>query len=147
MSSKDTDMSLSPISSNSFRIQAQKLIINKRSILWINVYFPIDGGNTEELLSLLAEIELTVVSEGVGSVLIGGDINYDDTKTTQHATIIKSWLIKMDLIPVWNNHPIDFTHHHIDYSSVSILDHFFMTSDLLNIVITAGVYHHTEQFS
>ena len=88
-----------------------------------------------------------MVSEGVGRVMIGGDINYEATRTSEHAIIIKTWLLKMDLISVWNNYPIDFTHHHIDFSSVAILDHFFVTSDLLNVVKSAGVYHHAEQFS
>ena len=88
-----------------------------------------------------------MVSEGVGSVMIGGDLNYEAARTTEHAVIIKTWLLKMDLVSVWDHYPIDFTHHHIDFSSVATLDHFLVTSDLLNVVISAGVHHHAEQFS
>ena len=147
LSSKDTDLSISRIISKSFRLQVQKLNLNNLSILWINVYFPVDGGDTDELSSLLAEIELLVESEGVSSVMLGGDLNYEVNRTTEHANIIKTWLIKMDLISVWDHYPIDFTHHHIDYSSMAVLDHFCVTTDLLNAVTSVGVYHHAEQFS
>ena len=102
MSCKDTELSLSPINTTSFRIQVQKLRMNNRSILWVNVYFPTDGGDTDELLALLAELELIIVSKGLNSVMVRGDLNYEAARTTDHATIIKAWLIKMELYSVWD---------------------------------------------
>ena len=75
--------------------------------------------------AILAEIELIVEAEGATSVMIGGDINYNLVRTSATADMTREWIKKMNLNSVWDHHPIDFTHHHIDHSSRAKLDHFF----------------------
>ena len=147
MSCKKTDMNLTPISSNSYRIQAQKLRIGSKTILWFNAYLPIDSENTDELEKILAEMELIIETEEITSVMIGGDLNYDPVRSSASTKMTSEWIDKMNMKSVWENHPIDFTHHHIDHSSTANLDHFLVTSDLTNVIISAGVFHHPEGHS
>ena len=147
MSCKKTDMNLTPIISNSYRLQIQKLRIGTKTILWFNVYLPNNSDDTEELETILAEMELIIESEEISSVMIGGDLNYNPVRTSASSKLTSEWIDKMNLKSVWENHPIDFTHHHIDHSSTANLDHFLVTSDLSNVIISAGVFHHPEEFS
>ena len=61
LSSRNLDIQCHRIKTNSFRLQAQTLEFPNVRILWINVYLPTDpqtqDNNTEELLSVLREIE------------------------------------------------------------------------------------------
>ena len=58
MSGKDTDMNTAPINMSSYRLQAQNLRVGPRMILWLNMYCLVDGDDTDELITLLAEIKL-----------------------------------------------------------------------------------------
>ena len=42
---------------------------------------------------------------------------------------------------VWDKFPIDFTHLHTDMKSTSILDNFFVSQQLLDLVVDAGPIH------
>ena len=147
MSCKVTDMSLSPINTTLYRLQEQKLRLRSKTILWFNIYFPNDGVDTEELTALLTDMELITDCEGVKSIMVAGNLNYDAVRTFATANIIREWIEKMDLNSIWDHYPIDFIHHHIDHSSMAILDYFLVTSDLLNIVSSVGVHHHPEEYS
>ena len=104
---------------SSYRLEAQKLNVGSRAILSINAYFPVDDNmNTEELVTLLTEMEVLIKNDGTNNFIIGGDINYDKTRSSKAALIIKDWLVKMDLSSVWEKFQVDFTHHHINFSSV-----------------------------
>ena len=60
---------------SSYRLQALQLIIGSKVILWINAYFPIDNGiNTEELESVLTELEVMINSNGTNYVILAGDL-------------------------------------------------------------------------
>ena len=59
----------------------------------------------------------------------------------------KDWTNKMELSSVWDYFNIDFTHHHINFDSVSIIDHFLVSPDLLPLIIDAGVSHQDEEHS
>ena len=79
MSCKDKVLNMAPINTYSYRLQAQRLKVGLWSILWLNVYFPIDGEDTDELIALLAEIEMIIKCEDTSSVIVGGDFNYESS--------------------------------------------------------------------
>ena len=56
MSYEDTDMNTVPINMSAYRLQTQRLKVGPRTIIWLNIYFPGDGDNTNELIALLSEI-------------------------------------------------------------------------------------------
>ena len=90
---------------------------------------------------------MIIKSEATSSVIVGGDFNYDAARTSASSVLTKEWLEKIDLYSVWDKHHVDFTHHHLNFSSVSTIDHFMMSPDLLNVVTDAGVFHHAEEYS
>ena len=147
LSCKKADINVSPTNSNSYRLQTQKLKISSKTILWFNAYLPIDGENTDELEKTLAEMELIIEAEEIPSVMIGGDLNYDPKRTSASTKMINDWINKMNMESIWDKFPIDFTHQHIDHSSTAILDHFLVTTDLTDVITSAGVFHHPEGHS
>ena len=100
MSHKDMDMNTAPINMSSYRLQAQRLKVGPRTILLLNVYFPVDGDDTDELTTLLTELELIINCEGIRSVIVGGDFNYGASRTSVTAILTKECLDKMDLYSV-----------------------------------------------
>ena len=54
---------------------------------------------------------------------------------------VKTFLERIGLSSVWEKFPIDFTHVHTDGHSSSILDNFFMSKKLLDMVSDAGPIH------
>ena len=148
MSCNDKVLNMAPINTSSYRLQAQRLKDGLWSILWLNVYFPIDGEDMEELITLLAELEMIRKYEDTSSVIVGGDFNYNTARTSASEILTKEWRMeKMDLYSVWDKHHVNFTHYHLNFSSVSTIDYFMMSPDLLNIVKDAGVFHHAEEYS
>ena len=47
----------------------------------------------------------------------------------------------------WTHHPVDYTHIHTDYKSMSTLDHFVVTSRLLPLIAESGVIHRGDNRS
>ena len=74
MSCKDKVLNMAPINTYSYRLQVQRLKVGLWSILWLNVYFPIDGEDTDELIALLSEIEMIIKSEDTSSVIVPSKI-------------------------------------------------------------------------
>ena len=99
------------------------------------------------MATLLTEIEVLINNDNASNVILGGDINYDITRSSRAALLIKDWLVKMDLCSVWEKFHVDFTHHHINFTSISTIDHVMVSHDIMSVVKAAGVYHHAEEFS
>ena len=89
---------------------------------------------------------MLINKDGANNVLLGGDINYDTTRSSKAALLIKDWLVKMDLCSIWEKYHVDFTHHHINFNSVSIIDQFLISPDTLSVVNTSGDFHHTAKY-
>ena len=86
LSCKDIKMDLVPVSVTSYRIQAQKMLMGSKLILWINAYFPVDDGNiTDELVAILTELERILNNSGANKVILGGDINFDMPRISKFA--------------------------------------------------------------
>ena len=55
--------------------------------------------------------------------------------------MLSSFLERIGLVSVWDKFPIDFTHIHTDLKSTSILDNFFVSKKLLDLITDAGPVH------
>ena len=69
--------------------------------------------------------------------ILGGDFNYDKRRFTGFVKTITTFLERIGLSSVWDKFSIDFTHLHTDGHSSSILDNFFMSKKLLDMVSDA----------
>ena len=50
-------------------------------------------------------------------------------------------------LPLWEVHPVDFTHIHTDMSATSILDHFLVTERLVPLVDRCTALHLGDNMS
>ena len=128
----------------SYRIQAQILNLGKRRLLWINSYLPTDPQTVvryddTELLEVLAEVESILSSVPHTDVVWAGDLNWEISRRSAFAGIVADFVEKVGVVPLWTHHPVDFTHTHTDYKSVTTLDHFLISPQLLHHVAGCGV--------
>ena len=104
------------VSTNSWRLQAQILHFGNYSILWINAYLPTDPQTIRfdetELLEVMSEVENMIDKSDFDDVVLGGDLNYDETRNTGYVRAMKNILEKLGLVSVWQKFPIHFTHIH-----------------------------------
>ena len=77
----------------------------------------------------------------------GSDLNWDMKRNTYFANRVKEFVDRLELIPLWSHHPVDFTHVHTDNKSLSTLDHFLLSPRLLPLVESCGVLHKGDNFS
>ena len=63
-------------------------------------------------------------------IVLNGDLNWDPRRNTGFFKAVKSFMSVTGLVPLWEAHPVDFTHIHTDMSATSILDHFLVTERL-----------------
>ena len=129
----------------SFRIQAEILGFSNSRVLWLNTYFPTDPGgeyfNEEELSELLNEIENIMDKAEFDDILWNGDLNYDPSRNSGFVRYIRRFLNRIGLVSVWEHFPIDHTHIHTDFRSVSTLDHFIVNRRLITSIKDCGVMH------
>ena len=138
------------IVTKNFRIQAQVLNFPSSRLLWINSYLPNDpltaNYDDTELIAVLAEIEHIMDNTAFDDLIWNGDLNWDLSRRTGYSATMDSFMKRIGLIPVWERHPVDFTHLHTDLKSTSTLDHFIVNERLLPL-IQADVVHLGDNLS
>ena len=145
---KDLKADMVPLVTNSFRTQAYKLLINGRSILWVNAYFPTDtNDNIEELNELLISISELIDITDTSDVIIGGDLNVDLGRSSKATDCVTTWLLDNELTSIWSTVDIDYTHHNLNWNGTSKIYHFLLSSSLLPLVTSARVQHLHREFS
>ena len=142
---KESKFKKEPIPCLNWRIQAQILHLNDYKLLWINVYMPTDPQtmelNENELISTLNEIERIVSISSFHDVLLGGDWNFDKSRTSRFCRIISDFLSRNNLLSVWDKFQCDFTYQHTNLTSFSTIDHFFVTNNFLENCLDAAPIH------
>ena len=139
------------ISVQSWRIQAQVLHIEAYKLIWLNCYFPTDPQTIQyddtELLEVLDEIEAILDNNDFDDCIIGGDLNFDNSRSSGFTSAVRSFLSRLGLYSVWEKFPVDFTHLHTDFKSSSVLDHFLVNQRLLENIVDAGPVHLGDNLS
>ena len=148
---KAMNMKKEKISSQSWRIQAQVLHIEAYKLIWLNCYFPTDPQTIQyddsELLEVLDEIESILDNNDFDDCIIGGDLNFDNSRRSGFTTVVRDFLSRLGLYSVWEKFPVDFTHLHTDFKTSSVLDHFLVNQRLLENVVDAGPVHLGDNLS
>ena len=149
--SKSLSVKKEKIATHHWRLQAQILHFKTYKIMWINCYFPTDSltivYSDQELIEVLAEIEKVLDNNIYDDCIIGGDFNFDIGRNSGFVNIIKQFLMKTNLISVWEKFDIDYTHVHTDMKSLSTIDHFFVNQRLLDLIQDAGPVHLGDNLS
>ena len=146
LSSKTIAVRKDRVICQSYRVQAQVLNFPGCNLLWINAYLPTDPGlmagwDDSELRKCLSEIERVIQGTTHSDVLLSADLNWDTSRKTQFANVVKEFVARTGLVTLWSDHPVDYTHVHTDYKSTSTLDHFLVSPRLLPLVSDCGVRH------
>ena len=145
LAGKKLDIKKNRIKTRSWRLQAQILNIGDYRIIWFNCYFPTDPQTIQyddtELFPLLNEVEEILEKNSFDDCIMGGDFNFDKRRHTGFVSTVNDFMDRIGLVSVWEKHPVDFTHIHTDLKSTSILDNFFVSQQLLDMVTDAGPIH------
>ena len=86
----------------------------------------------------LNEIENIISMFIFNDILLGGDFHYDSSRMSRFCRIISEFISKNDLVSLWSKFQCDFTYQHVNLTSLSTIDHFFVTSDFLVNCIDAA---------
>ena len=139
------------IQTKNWRLQAQILHFDQYKIMWVNCYFPTDPQslqyNDSDLELVLNEVENILDNNSFDDCIVGGDINFDTSRTTGFANIVRDFFSRLGLVSIWQKFPVDFTHIHTDMKSFAVLDHFFVNQNLLDCVVDAGPLHLGDNLS
>ena len=76
-----------------------------------------------------------------------GDMNWDLSRSSGFSKVMKNFVSEVGLVSLWSAYPVDHTHVHTDYSSTSVLDHFFVSERLLMLVEECRVLHRGDNMS
>ena len=151
LANKALEINKTRILTKNWRLQAQILQIKQYKIIWINCYFPPDPQtlqyDDEDLEGVLNEIENILDSNTFDDCIVGGDINFDSTRSTGFANTVRNFFSRLGLVSAWQKFPIDFTHIHTEMKSLATLDHFFVNQRLLDCIVDAGPVHLGDNLS
>ena len=136
---------------NNWRIQAQILYFGGHKLMWINCYFPTDPQTVQfddnELIAAQNDIENILDNNVFDDCIVGGDFNFDSSRSSGFSNCMKEFLSRLGLVSVWSKFHADFTHLHVDSKSTSVIDHFFLNQGLLDLVEDAGPIHLGDNLS
>ena len=95
LSNKTKNVKKTRIKTESFRIQAQVLVLPKTRLLWINTYMPVDPKtimyDKEDLVNVLMEVEKVMDTADYDDVVWAGDFNWDRVRNTGFTQILEDF--------------------------------------------------------
>ena len=146
------------ISPKSNRVQGLQLTIGEKSIVYINGYFPVDSQqanmNVTQILECLQDVRYIMdLCDDNCSYVLMGDLNADFSRNTVFVDVVKTFLVNNNLVPIWDKFACDYTYsfdkvvNGFNRSYFSVIDHFCVSSDLLNNCIEATPIYSTDNTS
>ena len=97
--------------------------------------------DNEELVEVLNEVEKIMDTAEYDDVAWMGDLNWDRNRNSGFAQTMETFIARLNLCDVWENFPVNYTHIHTDYKSVSTIDRILVNERLLQFIVEAGVVH------
>ena len=145
---------------NSNRVQGLQLTLGMKTIVYINCYFPVDtqqaNMNVTPILECLQDVKYIMdLCDDIDncSFVLTGDLNADFSRNTVFVDLVKTFLDNNNLVPIWEKFACDYTYsfskvqNGIDRSYFSVIDHFCISSDLLNNCIEASPIYSPDNTS
>ena len=140
---KDLDVKKTRVATTGFRVQAQVIHLPTSRVLWLNTYLPTDpqlqNYDDQELQGVLLEVRNILESSQYDHIIWGSGLNWDPIRNTQFSRALEHFVAYMGLVPLWENHPVPYTHVHTDGKARSVLDHFLISPCLLPLVEGCGI--------
>ena len=141
---------------DSLRVQGLKVCLPDINLLLINAYFPTDTRDRDdsEVLQTLQDIKFLLdTCDHSFKVILMGDLNTDFNRNSTFVQWTTEFLNENDLIPLWNRFGWDFTFSQnrnvngVDRLICSIIDHFCISSELVDFCSEAKPLHMVENTS
>ena len=141
---------------NSNRVQGLKLDLHNESYVFINAYFPVDKRNRDidDLITVLQDISFIFDKyHDQCKIVLLGDLNCDFNRNTVFVNYFVNYVFEHNLQRVWSKFNCDFTYCHtsnidgVERSSLSTIDHFFVSQDLLKDCVDAFPIHSQDNLS
>ena len=147
-------VSIKLINSESWRIQPIVIEVKSKRLLVINCYFPTDKRNNDdicpELEECLAEISNIIQSTNFTDLRISGDLNFEATRQTSNANMIRTFLTNHNLCTAWDTHAVDYTYIFETENGDSrrtTIDHFIGLRRDVGNILEANAIHRVEDCS
>lgn len=146
---KSLSNTIVPIDTKSKRIAAIKLTYENSEMVIFSVYMPCDNGskNISEYSDVLDDISVLFHEHSVQMAVIGGDFNCDFGRSSQQTALLKSYVRSTQLFNVNCNYDIDYTCRNSFTGTSSLIDHFFVTQNLIDCVTKVNVMHRGDNLS
>jgi endonuclease/exonuclease/phosphatase family metal-dependent hydrolase len=110
---------------------------------------PCEGANTAEYDYVLQEISYIIASQNVLHVICVGDFNTDLTRLSMQTQILNDFLLSEDLCSLRGTdvYKVDYTFESLSNHSMSCIDHFFVSKNLVEHVRLVSVEHTPRNMS
>ena len=144
---------VSPISCASSRLCAVTMDIKGLKVLICNVYMPCDTNyhcsNTVIYEETLSEIKRLSVETGIDTLIIGGDFNTDLLRDSSlHTRLLKEYNARENLRTVISEkQQIDYTYESKASGARSVIDHFIVSQNILDLIDYVDVVHDGDNLS
>ena len=122
--------------------------------LIINTYSPTDQQTTledwAELETCLSTINNIMGSSQFNHLVLLGDLNFDTSRDSSHANLIKEFFLRKNMFSAWRNFPVDFTYSFEAENRAAVfkvLDHMVFLERSKSLIKDAGVIRLVENQS
>jgi len=141
---------VTPIETHNSRVCAVTLKISDKKFLLVNVYMPTDTihdiDNRIEYDNVLSSLSAIAIDCAPDAVMFGGDFNTDFSRSESlHTISLINFLPDESLFEPANE--IDYSFDSMATDDRSFIDHFFLSSNLDNSVLSYGVSHDGSNLS
>ena len=148
---KDTVlMNITPIETNSKRLSVVKAAIKDVSILFCNIYMPVDNTTNNAIYNeVLDEVSSIILKSTDDYVIIAGDLNVDLCRNSQNLKLLKSFISyhKYEILTNSKHCGFDYTFESKANGSRTLIDHFIVSENVMNKVTSYNVLHDVDNLS
>ena len=134
---------VSEVKCESVRLCGITLTLNEGTLLILNAYMPCDSGRRDDDFDQYNEVlnEVGQILHRINpvNVLFGGDLNTDLRRKTPFVASLKQFICDYDFCAGIERCNNDIQYTYIGPRSTSIIDHFLMSSSLLDSVLTYDI--------
>ena len=131
----NSEFKVTPLEIKHNRICAIKIETLTQSILLVNVYMPCDtmcgNYNNIEFFDAISNIKTIITATDCNKIIVGGDFNCNFLNTSANVNMLKSFLMEESLVEFSDTKEIDYTFESKVDQHRSVIDHIFVSENLL----------------
>jgi hypothetical protein len=142
---------IEPVTCNLNRLCAVKMIINKITLLILNVYMPCDANDNNTLYDdVLNEIDVVCNNANCNNIVVAGDFNTDFSRVKSKNTISLCDFIDQQNMSACVKHvssEVNYTYENCINMCRSTIDHFLVTENLTKCIVNYETINHGDNLS